>query len=111
MRRAMVRSGRQPLSGTVEVDETLVGGKDKGGKRGRGAGKKTIVVVALEVFDPKGFGRVRMQRIPDVSSKSLIPFIRNEVAPGSTVVTDSWSGYTGLEELGFVHNKINIADS
>jgi len=111
MRRAMVRPERQSLSGTVEVDETLVGGKDQGGKRGRGAGKKTIVVVALEVFDPKGFGRVRMQRIPDVSRESLIPFIHNEIAPGSTVVTDSWSGYTGLEKLGYVHNKINISDS
>lgn len=111
MRRAMVRPGRQPLSGTVEVDETLVGGKDKGGKRGRGAGKKTIVVVALEVFDPKGFGRVRMQRIPDVRSESLFPFICNVVAHGSTVVTDSWSGYNGLEQLGYVHNKINISDS
>ena len=111
MRRAMVRPERQSLSGTVEVDETLVGGKDQGGKRGRGAGKKTIVVVALEVFDPKGFGRVRMQHIPDVSRESLIPFIHNEIAHGSTVVTDSWSGYTGLEKLGYVHNKINISDS
>ena len=37
-----------------------------------------------------------MQRIPDVSRESLFPFIHNEIAPGSTVVTDSWSGYTGL---------------
>jgi transposase-like protein len=111
MRRAMVLPGRQPLSGTVEVDETLVGGKDKGGKRGRGAGKKTIVIVALEVFDPKGFGRVRMQGIPDVSGKSLIPFICNEVAQGSTVATDCWSGYNGLEKSGYVHNKINISAS
>ena len=68
-------------------------------------------MVALEVFDPKGFGRVRMQRIPDVRSESLFLFICNVVAHGSTVVTDSWSGYNGLEQLGYVHNKINISDS
>jgi transposase-like protein len=111
MRRAMVRPGRQPLSGTVEVDETYVGGKDTGGKRGRGAGKKTIVVVGLEVFDPKGFGRVRMQSIPDVSSDALIPFICNEVTPGSTVTTDCWSGYNGLGKKGFVHKRINLSAS
>ena len=68
-------------------------------------------MVALEVFDPKGFGCVRMQRIPDVRSESLFPFICNVVAYGSTVVRDSWSGYNGLEQLGYVHNKINISDS
>lgn len=54
MRRAMVRGGRSPLSGNVEVDETLVGGKEKGGKRGRGAGRKSIVLIAVEVHDPMG---------------------------------------------------------
>lgn len=111
MRRAMVVPGRHPLTGTVEVDETLVGGKDQGGKRGRGAGKKTIVLIALEVFAPKGFGRVRMQSAPNVSGDSLIPFICKVVAPGSTIITDSWSGYNGLEQIGYVHDKVNISDS
>jgi hypothetical protein len=44
MRRAMVRPGRDKLSGSVEIDETMLGGADKGGKRGRGAGRKSIVV-------------------------------------------------------------------
>ncbi len=74
MRRAMVRPGRDKLSGNVEIDETLLGGEDKGGKRGRGAGRKSIVVIAIEVHEPRGFGRVRMQRIPDSSGQSLIPF-------------------------------------
>ena len=106
MRRAMVRPQREPLCGNVEVDETFIGGKDKGGKRGRGAGKKSIVVIALEILDPIGYGRVRMQRIPDASGDSLIPFVCNTVASGTTVTTDSWKGYNELKQLGYIHNKI-----
>jgi len=109
MRRAMVRPGRERLSGNVEVDETLIGGKDRGGKRGRGAGRKSIVVIAIEVHDPMGFGRIRMQRIPDVSGDSLIPFVCKSVTPGSTVLTDSWGGYNDLEKSGYKHKQINIS--
>lgn len=111
MRRAMVRPERERLSGNVEVDETLVGGEEHGGKRGRGAGRKSIVVIAIEVHDPKGFGRVRMQRIPDASGKSLIPFVCNSVEPGATILTDSWIGYNALQENGYRHRRVNMAES
>ena len=111
MRRAMVRPGRTPLSGTVEVDETYVGGKEKGGKRGRGAGRKSIVLIAVEVHDPMGFGRVRMQRVSDVSGASLIPFVCENVLQGSTVITDCWKGYNLLEQHGYTHERINVSES
>ncbi len=79
---AMVRAEREPLSGDVEVDETLVGGVKKGGKRGRGT-SKCIVVIAVEVKQPKGFGRVRMRYIPDASGANLIPFVCDMVMSGS----------------------------
>jgi transposase-like protein len=106
LRRAMVRPGRNLLNGTVEVDETYVGGKKKGGKRGRGAECKEIVVIALEIHDPKGYGRVRMKRIPDVSADSLIPFICETTEQGAVIRTDGWSGYSGLVEHGYIHNQI-----
>lgn len=111
MRRAMVRPGRDKLSGNIEVDETLIGGEDQGGKRGRGAGRKSIVMIAIEVHKPKGFGRIRMQRIPDASAQSLIPFVSNSVVPGSTVLTDSWRGYNGLEHYGYIHEKVKLSES
>ncbi len=111
MRRAMVRPERRLLTGNVEVDETLIGGKTQGGKRGRGAEKKAIVVIAVEVHDPMGFGRVRMQRIPDMSGDSLIPFICENVKPSSTVITDCWKGYNMLKKQEYTHKKINISES
>ena len=91
---------RKPLSGNVEVDEALVGGVQEGGKRGRGA-TKSIVAIAVEIKQPKGFGRVRMRHIPDASGASLLPFVRKVIAPGSVVLTDGWSGYNVLAEHGY----------
>ena len=93
---AMVRSEREQLSDTVEIDESLVGGIDQGGKRGRGA-NKAIVVIAVEIKDPKGFGRVRMRHIPDASGDKLIPFVCDVVTSGATVQTDGWAGYNNLQ--------------
>jgi transposase-like protein len=110
MRKAMVRPERDLLSGIVEVDESLIGGEDKGGKRGRGA-EKSIVVIALEIYEPKGYGRVRIQQIPDASGDNLIPFIRNFVTPGSIVRTDNWGGYNKLQGIGYAHQKVNLSAS
>jgi transposase-like protein len=110
-RKAMVRPNRDKLGGEVEVDETLVGGEEHGGKRGRGAGRKSLVVVAIEVRSPKGFGRVRMRCIPDASSASLAPFVCDVVEPGATVLTDGWSGYNDLAMHGFIHRKTILSHS
>ena len=52
-RRAMVRSGREMLTGRVEIDEKFLGGK-RSGPRGRGALGKTLVVIAVELHAPRG---------------------------------------------------------
>lgn len=110
MRHAMVRPGREQLSGTIEIDETYVGGQDRGGRRGRGAGRKAIVIIAVEVLTPKGYGRTRMCRIPDASADNLIQFVVDVVKPGSTIFTDGWRGYSQLGDLGYVHKKTNDAE-
>ena len=109
LRRGMVRAGRDQLQGPVEVDETYIGGV--GTKvRGRGAEGKTIVAIAIEVRG-KGSGRVRMAVIPDVSAESLHEFVSNNVHMGSEVRTDGWSGYNGLENIGYQHIALNISAS
>ncbi len=107
---AMVDAERKQLSGTVEVDETLIGGAKKGGKRGRGA-VKSIVVIAVEIKEPKGFGRVRMRHVTDASGASLVPFVCDVTTPGSIVCTDGWSGYNGLESKEFNRNVTIISSS
>ncbi len=98
------------LSGEVEVDEAYVGGVEHGGRRGRGT-CKCIVVIAVEVRHPKGFGRVRMRHVSDVSGASLLPFVCAAVTPGTVVLTDGWSGYNGLTKHGYERQKIVVSSS
>ena len=107
---AMVNAERTKLSGTVEVDETFVGGEEHGGKRGRGA-DKDIVVIAVEIKEGKGFGRTRMRYIPDASGASLLPFIRDSISPDATVVTDAWRGYSKVVDDGYTREIKNLSDS
>ena len=111
LRYAMVRPGGERLHGSVEVDETYVGGEETGGKRGRGAGKKEIVVIAVEVLHPKGFGRIRMRRIADVSGDSLVTFICDVVEPGAKILTDGWGGYNGLTKHSYMHSRTVLSHS
>lgn len=66
----MVHAECKQLSGAVEVDQALVGGVEHGGKPGRDT-DKCIVAIAVEVKQPKGFGRGGMRDIPDASDFSL----------------------------------------
>ena len=104
LRRAMVRPGRDRLSGLVEVDETYIGG-EKPGKRGRGALGKSLVVIAAEK-DGKRIGRIRLVRVPNASAESLEGVVSQSIIPGSTVSTDDWKGYSKLSHLGYVHKVV-----
>ncbi len=86
LRRAMVRPGRERLTGRVEVDETFVGGEEKG-VRGRQTLKKALLVIAAEQ-DGAGIGRIRMKRIRRASQQQLHGFIQEAVEPDSTIHTD-----------------------
>jgi transposase-like protein len=101
LRRAMVRPGRDRLTGVVEVDETYWGGKEEG-VVGRQTQEKALIAIAAQE-DGKGIGRVRLRRIPDASRQSLHGFIRQSVEPGSTVRTDGLNAYLGLE--GYTHDR------
>jgi transposase-like protein len=101
LRRAMVRPNRDCLSGKVEVDETYVGGEVTG-LRGRSGAGKSLVAIAVQA---KGaaIGRIRMQVIPDASKATLHTFVRQTVEAGSTVHTDGWDSYKGLDAWGYQH--------
>jgi hypothetical protein len=102
LRRAMVRPGRDRLTGSVEVDEIYVGSPEKG-VNGRDIKTKAIVAVAVEKTAGRAIGRIRLRRIKDVSGGSLIPFIVDSVEAGATVYTDGWTGYSSLSTAGYTH--------
>jgi transposase-like protein len=104
LRRAMVRPGRDRLAGTVEVDETFIGG-ERPGKRGRGAAGKTLVVIAAQA-DGTRIGRIRLARVASASGNHLERAVSQAVEPDSTVRTDGWGGYNGLQDLGYRHEVI-----
>lgn len=103
LRSVLVRPGRDRLTGTVEVDETYIGGEEPGLNGGRATGKKALVGVAVEITEPRGFGRCRMAILPDGTATSLHAFIKAHVEPGAHVITDGWQGYRGIETLGYTH--------
>lgn len=109
LRRAMVRPGRDKLSGEVEVDETYVGGVERG-VAGRQTEKKAIVAIAVETSGGK-IGRIRLARVEDVSGKSLTAFVQASVTEGSVIQTDGWDAYGGLVKLGYKHRPTNISAS
>jgi transposase-like protein len=108
LRRAMVRPNRDKLSGIIEVNETIIGG-EKPGKRGRGAVGKTLVLIAAE--DNQGnIGRIRLSPINDASGDVLMATIKQMVLEGSTIRTDGWNGYNGLDNQGYIHVPIHNSE-
>ena len=114
LRRAMIRPGRERLHGVVEIDETVIG--RSGANKARNTEQKhriadrinalrSIVVIAVEVKEPKGFGRIRLQRIADKSEKAVLPFVKDSIEPGSIVRTDGSEAYRKLPKQGYRREK------
>ncbi len=104
IRKAMTEMRPEHLRGTVEVDETWVGGKHKG-PRGRGAKGKTIVVGAVQRN-----GKVRLEVIEKANRKNLHGFIKEYTAPDTEeIITDEWSAYRGIQDHDTKHKTVNHA--
>lgn len=102
---ARTRSFNRPLEGTVEIDETFVGGKeknkhaDKRQNAGRGPVGKAVVFGALERN-----GEFRAFHIH--SLKGVKEAVKSHVAEGSIVLTDEYPGYSGLGKT-YYHKTVN----
>jgi len=117
-RRAMVRPDRDLLCGTVEVDEVFLALSRRDTENPRPPGSKAhnrshlvAVAVAIEVKEPKGFGRIRLQRIEAPTINAIVPFVQENIAPGSTVRTDGSAIYATLKDQGFKHDPHVILGS
>jgi transposase len=110
IRLAMVTDIPEIFSGTVEVDETYLGGqwknkrktiRDKGTKRGRGTKKQPVFGILCRN------GTVWAEVVNDVEANTLQPLISQKVSTGSVVCSDTWKAYTGIAARGYVHRLIN----
>src|ERR1035437_8746012 len=131
LRAGMVRPERDSIGGehAVEVDECFVGGGTRG--EGRGVHNKATVVGAVEVrlrtdADQRAAkhkqehsggvplkklvyaGRLRLRVIGSRGAYDLTNFITDNVAKGSTMRTDGWTGYETLPQLGYVHDPLTL---
>ncbi len=115
LRRAMVRPDRTQLSGAVEVDESYLAISDRQmpipavGRKSNTM--QTLVGIAVERLDPKGFGRIRLRRLPRDSQEYVVPFILEAVAPGTQVHTDGSAAYRPLTERGYDHRPTVLLGS
>ncbi len=101
IRYAMEQNNKGYLSGTVEVDETYIGGF-KSGTTGRGSENKTPVVALIQRN-----GEVRSKQIDKLTSKNLKAYIRENVDKDSTIITDEFRSYNGLNKEFKDHQTVN----
>lgn len=99
-RRAMVRPGRERLNGIVEIDQSYLAIRERRDRpREAGPGRRTtkaLIVIAVEILEPRGFGRIRLRRIEEESVADVLPFVKDVVAPGSIIRTDGAPIYFSL---------------
>jgi transposase-like protein len=103
LRKLMAQSDfHGPLSGHVEVDETIVGGRNTGRGRAKRMENKTMVFGMLERD-----GNVRAGPVPNARQTTLEPVILTNVVRGSTVSSDEHGAYKDLGNSGYRHGAVN----
>lgn len=95
------QAAKKVFDGEIEIDESYFGGTRKG-NRGRGAARKVPFFGLLKRGE-----RVYAKIIPDASSRTLMPIIKNKVIPDSIIYSDCWRGYNVLDVSEFKHYRIN----
>lgn len=108
-RRAMVRPDRDKLKGHVEVDETYLDITDcqsvTTSLRNKSNTTKLLMVIAVELLEPKGFGRIRLRQIPKEAEAHILPFIQESIGVGSKISTDGSAAYRSLARAGYDHQR------
>jgi transposase len=97
------------FEGTVEIDETYLGGswrnkrkgvRVKGAKRGRGTSKQPVFGILCRN------GHVWAEIVPNVEADTLLPLLKQRVVTGTIVCSDTFKSYTGVAARGYVHRLV-----
>jgi transposase-like protein len=109
LRRAMVRPDRDLLHGEVEIDEAYLALTSRTNPilaTGRKSNTtKVLVVIAVEMLQPKGFGRIRIRQVDEDDSEHLMPFIKESIRVGAVIHSDGSTAYKNLEGAGYKHRR------
>ncbi|HUF60064.1 MAG TPA: IS1595 family transposase, partial [Actinomycetota bacterium] len=111
IRSLLGQDGDDPLSGTVEIDETFIGGKPRAGQirtkqdARNFAENKAKVLGAVE----RG-GKITATVIPSRKRTTIMPFVQAKVLPSAVVYTDEFKSYRRLGAAGYTHSRINHSE-
>jgi hypothetical protein len=106
LRHAMVDPERDKLSGIVEVDETFFGGiVHKTFTENQHDKTKSVVLIAIELLEPKGFGRIRLRQVDRATKNNIEQFISDVIEPNCKICTGGSQAYSSLNEMGHSRKK------
>ena len=97
------RDGSQPLAGIVELDDAYLGGQAVGGKRGRGAERKTPFLAAAQVSEDGRPERLRLSPAVGFRRLAAQARARQHLKPGTVVRSDGPRCFRGVQEAGCAH--------
>ncbi len=106
--RSLMAEDPGPLSGTVEVDETYIGGRRHYGSRREAARNWSQHKQVVAGHVQRG-GKVRAMHLPEGTAKTLVPLVRKHILPASIIYTDELPAYAGLKREGYEHKRVHHA--
>ncbi len=111
IRKAMSdRDAQYKLAGLIEMDDSYFGARRAPGKRGRGADKKSKVIVSVQLNKDENPVFAAMNVVPHVDGENIKKTVTDNIKKGSKIKTDGWPAYNTVKEQGYEHLKIIIGD-
>lgn len=97
------------LEGTVEIDETFIGGKGMNRKfkpHFNEIPKEVVMGMVQRSTTGNGGTKAYLKHIPNTGKWSLLKQIKDHVDPQARVITDEYRGYTQLKYHGYRHDFV-----
>jgi hypothetical protein len=107
----MEREQTKPLCGRVEMDDAYIGGKRKGGKRGRGSSGKTPFIAAVVTTEAGKPQRIKLNKVSCFGKKALLKVLPTILKGKCHVITDGLSCFNAISSCNFEHSPIKTSNN